>query len=111
VPARFRIRDELYLAEVFEADVTPLLRADIPFTRERFHSASAAVAGRMHDNEGWDHPPGSDLIAWTRRAIGSPLVYLQPGDGPDAYDNPNVRLLIEDAIRWVASPEARRQAC
>jgi len=107
VPSCFRIRDELYLAEIFEADVTPLLRADVPFTRERFYSASAAVAGRMRDREGWDHPPGSNLIGWTHRAIRSPLVYLQPGDGPDAYDNPNVRLLIEDAIRWVASAEAR----
>lgn len=110
IPPRFKVRDELYLAEVFEADVTPLLRADAPFVRERFYSAAAAVAGRMHDNAGWDHPPGSNLIAWTRRALASPLVYLQPGDGPDAYENPHIARLIEDAIRWVASPAARARS-
>ena len=89
---------------MFEDDVTPLLRADVPFTRDRFYSAAAAVAGRMHDNTGWDPPPGSNLIGWTRRARRSPVVYLQPGDGRDAYDNPHVRNLIEDAIRWVAAP-------
>jgi len=110
LPARFKIRDELYLAEIFEDDVTPLLRADVPFVRERFYSSAAAVAGRMYDSEGWDHPASSDLIAWTRHALASPLVYLQPGDGPDAYENPHVRHLIEDAIRWVASPAARASA-
>jgi type 1 glutamine amidotransferase len=102
LPARFAVRDELYLAEVFENEVTPLLKADLEFTRERFYSAAAAVAGRMYDNEGWNHPAGSSLIAWTRRARSSPVVYLQPGDGPDAYRNVHLRHLIEDAIRWVA---------
>jgi type 1 glutamine amidotransferase len=103
VPPRFKVRDELYLAEVFEDEVTPLLRADVPFTRDRFYSAAAAVTGRMHDNAGWDHPPGSNLIGWTKRAISSPLVYLQPGDGPEAYENPDIGRLIENAIRWAAS--------
>jgi type 1 glutamine amidotransferase len=102
VPPRFRVRDELYLAEIFEDEVTPLLRADVPFTRDRFYSAAAAVAGRMYDNAGWEHPAGSNLIGWTRKALTSRVVYLQPGDGPDAYDNPHIGRLIENAIRWVA---------
>jgi type 1 glutamine amidotransferase len=106
VPPRFRIRDELYLAEIFEADVTPLLRADVPFTRDRFFSAAAAVSGNMYNNDNWDHPPGSNLIGWTRWALNSPLVYLQPGDGRDAYENPHVAHMIEDAIRWVANGAA-----
>jgi len=110
LPPRFKVRGELYLAEVFEDDVLPLLRADAPFVRERFYSAAAAVAGRMHDNDGWDHPAGSNLIAWTRRALASPLVYLQPGDGPDAYENVHLHRLIEDAIRWVASSSVRTSA-
>jgi type 1 glutamine amidotransferase len=102
VPRNFGITDELYLGEVFEDDVTPLLRSTAPFTREHFWSAGAAVAGRMNDREGWDHPPGSNLIGWTRKAIESPLVYLQPGDGPSAYENPHYRRLVENSIRWLA---------
>jgi len=102
VPASFPLTDELYLGEVFEADVTPLLRSSHGFVAGNFYSASQAVAGRMFSNEGWDHPPGSNLIGWTRTALNSRLVYLQPGDGPAAYADPNLRRLIENAIRWTA---------
>ncbi|WP_156680956.1 ThuA domain-containing protein [Sphingomonas profundi] len=107
VPAEFAMRDELYLGEVFESEVTPLLRARHAFTRGGFYSATAAIEGRMFSNDGWSHPDGSDLIGWTRRAGNSPLVYLQPGDDRTTYDNPVYRRLVENAIRWVASPEAR----
>lgn len=106
LPASFAMTDELYLAEVFEEDVTPLLRADHAFTAENFYSATAAIEGRMFSNEGWPHPPGSDLIGWTKRARNSPLVYLQPGDDETTYANPDYRRLVENAIRWVVS-EAR----
>jgi type 1 glutamine amidotransferase len=109
VPERFTLTDELYLAEVFEDEVTPLLRADHAFVGDGFYSAQAAVSGRMYDNAGWTHPPGSTLIGWTRRAINSPVVYLQPGDGPPTYENPHYRRLIENAIRWVCSPDALRK--
>lgn len=102
LPARFALRDELYLAEVFEDSVTPLLASSAPFTREHFYSATAAVAGRMYDREGWDHPPGSNLVGWTRQVENSRLVYLQPGDGPDAYGNEHYRRLVGNAIRWTA---------
>jgi len=103
VPNRFPCVDELYLYEVFEEDVTPLLRADHRFTRDGFYSTAEAMRGRTFSNDGWDHPDGSDLIGWTKRVGKSPIVYLQPGDGPSAYENPHVRRLIENAIRWVAA--------
>jgi type 1 glutamine amidotransferase len=106
VPARFAMKDELYLAEIFADDVTPLLRAGHRFTAENFHSTAAAMAGRMFDNTGWSHADGSDLIGWVKRAGNSPLVYLQPGDDHVTYDNPDYRLLVENAVRWVASPAA-----
>ncbi|GGC19298.1 hypothetical protein GCM10011371_03700 [Novosphingobium marinum] len=102
LPPRFELTDEPYLAQVFEDDVTPLLRADMPFTRDRFYSAELAVGGRMYERNGWDHPPGSNLVGWTKQVMNSRLVYLQPGDGPGAYDNPNYRRLLENAIRWAA---------
>jgi hypothetical protein len=107
LPERLAFTDELYLYEVFEDDVTPLLRAKHAFVRDNFFSASQAVAGRMFSNEGWEHPPGPDLIGWTRRARNSPLVYLQPGDGSETYANPAYRRLVGNAIAWAVS-EARR---
>lgn len=104
LPSRFTMTDELYLAEVFAEEVTPLLRSSGSFTREHFFSADLAVRGRMHDREGWMHPPGSNLVGWTRQAINSRLVYLQGGDGRSAYDDANYRRLVENAIRWVAAP-------
>lgn len=110
LPETFELNDELYLGEVFEDIVTPLLASDAAFTRDNFYSAAQAVGGRMFSNEGWAHDPGSRLIGWTKRARNSPLVYLQPGDGPPTYENPHFRRLIENAIRWVASPEAKAWA-
>jgi hypothetical protein len=106
LPPTFTLTDELYLSEVFEEAVTPLLTSGHAFMREGFYSAAQAVAGRMFSNEGWDHAPGSSLIGWVKRARRSPLVYLQPGDGPQTYADPNYRRLIENALRWLASPEA-----
>ena len=106
VTASFPLTDELYLGEVFEDSLIPLLASDGSFTRDNFYSAAQAVSGRMFSNEGWEHPEGSNLIGWAKRARRSPLVYLQPGDGPATYADPNYRRLIENAIRWAASPEA-----
>jgi len=102
LPPHFAMTDEPYLCEIFEQDVTPLLRSDGDYTRDAFFSADLAVKGRMYDREGWDHPPASNLIGWAKQAINSRLVYLQPGDGPSAYDSPHYRRLVENAIRWVA---------
>lgn len=106
VPKEFPLTDELYLFEVFEDAVEPLLRSSHTFTQEAFYSATLAVNGQMFSNQGWAHPPGSNLIGWVKRARNSPLVYLQPGDGPPTYANENYRRLIENAVRWVASDEA-----
>jgi type 1 glutamine amidotransferase len=106
LPDSFPLTDEIYLSEVFEDSVQPLLRSDATFTRDNFYSAAQAISGKMFSNEGWSHEDGSNLVGWTKRARNSPLVYLQPGDGPATYDDPNYRRLIENAIRWVASPQA-----
>jgi len=107
IPSTFEMCDELYLGEVFESEVTPLLRARHAFVRDNFYSATAAMEGRMFTNEGWTHPEGSNLIGWVKRARNSPLVYLQPGDDAVTYDNAVYRRLVENAIRWVISPEAK----
>ena len=106
----FEITDELYLAEVFEDDLHPLLRSDFAYRAENFYSASQALRGRMFSNEGWEHEPGHDLVAWARREGASPLVTFLGGDDPVAYENAGFRRVVENAIRWVASPAAHAWA-
>lgn len=102
--------DELYLAPVFDDAVIPLYRSDADFSYQHFSSAALAMRGQRDSNQGWVHPQGSNLVAWAKPAGRSPVVYLQPGDGPSAYGNPGFRRLLGNAIRWVASPDARRWA-
>jgi hypothetical protein len=110
VEAGFEIEDELYLCPIFEADVVPLLESNAPVDDSGFFSSAQAVAGKMNSREGWSHPPGSSLQGWVHRYAGSPIVYLLPGDGPKAYSHPDYRKLLGNAVRWVASAEARAWA-
>jgi type 1 glutamine amidotransferase len=105
LPATFTLTDEPYLAEIFADEVTPLLASDGVYTREKLFSARAAVRGKLNCREGWDHPPGSNLIGWTKRAAASTLVYLQPGDAASAFANVHYRRLLENAIRWVVAED------
>lgn len=102
LPPRFPLCDELYLAPVWGA-AKPLLRADHAFVRDNFHSAAQAVAGRMFSNDDWNHRPESDLIAWEKPVGSGRLVYVQPGDGPAAYADPNLRRLLSNALAHVAA--------
>jgi type 1 glutamine amidotransferase len=100
--AGFEITDELYLCPVFEDDVTPLLRSDHAFSCEGFYSAAEALQGRMYSNEGWSHPPGSSLVAWTQQHGSSTMVTILCGDAPPAYASPGLRRLISNALHFVA---------
>lgn len=108
LPDRFQLVDELYCFPVFEGDVMPLMRTSYPVDdASRFSSADLAVRGRFGSNEGWTHPPGSALVAWAKAAGGSPVVYLQFGDGPETYSDPNFRRALRNAIDWSAGQAAR----
>ncbi len=103
VPETFEITDELYLYEVFTDDVQPLLTSNHGFVAENFYSAAKVVRdGKMFNNEGWDHPPGSNLIGWSKTYGNSRIVYLQCGDDPVAYANPHFQRLLANAINWVS---------
>lgn len=107
IPESFAITDELYLYEVFEDDVQPLLASDFAFEAENFYSAARAVRDhQMFSNDGWEHAAGSNLIGWTRTVGNSRIVYLQCGDDPVAYANPHFRRLVRNAIIWVSEPRA-----
>lgn len=103
VDAEFTMVDELYLYEVFEDGVTPLLRSNHRFVAENFYSAAKVVVdGEMFSNDGWTHPPASNLVGWTRTQDASRIVYLQGGDDPKAYANENYQRLVGNAIRWAS---------
>ena len=102
LPPQFPVCDELYLAEIFESDVEPLIRSDYDFMRENFFSAALGISGKLYSNEGWNHPPGSNLVAWYKQVEKAPLVYLQFGDSAETYGNPHVRQLLAQALNFVA---------
>ena len=104
----FALDDELYCCPVFEDDVVPLLRADAP--GGPFRETYREVLGTVGTGPPWRHPPPSDLIAWAKAAGGSPVVYIQPGDGPDSFGQPAYRRLVGNALAWVSSAEARAWA-
>ncbi len=106
----FEVNDELYLYEVFEESVDPLFVSDYSFTEENFYSAEQAVKGNMFSREGWQHRPGSNLVGWVKHYGNSPIVYLQFGDAPPTYQNPHFAKALENAIKWVASDEAKAWA-
>ena len=104
----FEITDELYLkTSAYEADVVPLMRGDYDFVVENFTPPPLAPAD---EQASWDHPPGSDLLVWANACRNSPVVVSDVGDSPLAYDNPNYRRLLANAITWLASDEAKQWA-
>ena len=107
----FTITDELYLSPVLSDRVVPLLRTTFPMDDpSRFFSADLAIRGTRDSNAGWTHPKGSDLVGWVKNAGNSPVAYLQFGDGPVTYADPNYRLVLANAIKWAASPAAHAWA-
>ncbi len=103
--AGFEVPDELYLKTAhFESSVEPLLRADYEFVMENFTPPPLASAEEQRD---WQHPEGSNLIAWAHACRRSPVVVTDLGDGPTAFENAGFSRFLENAIAWVASEEAR----
>jgi uncharacterized protein len=107
----FTITDEVYLFPVLESTVRPLMRSTHRFTDDGFFSADLAVRGTKFERTGWSHPQGSNLVAWTRTEGASPIAYIQFGDGPGTYADPNYRRIIANAIRWAADETSRPPRC
>lgn len=103
------LTDELYLRTPLAAsdDIVPLFRSDYAFTRANFNPPPLAP---KEEQERWNHPDGDNINVWAKRSRGAPVVACEGGDGPPAYANPDFRRLVENAVKWVASPEARAWA-
>lgn len=105
----FDLDDELYLQPVFTDEFEPLLVTDDPLRPDTFRSAydevrhGVAVACT-------EQPRTSRAVGWVKAAGRSPLVYLQPGHGPETFAHPAYRRLLGNAIEWVGSPTAHEWA-
>ena len=107
IDSSFTITDEVYLFPVLESRVRPLMRSRHDFVDTDFYSADLAIRGSRNDRTGWHHPPGSNLVAWTKTVGASPIAYIQFGDGPVTYADANYRRILNNAIGWAAAPAAR----
>jgi hypothetical protein len=87
--------------------VLPLLRGEYAFVQSNFTPPPLASPA---EQASWSHPPGSNLIVWASSAGASPVVTSDVGDAPPAFENPAYRRLLQNALRWVASEEARAWA-
>jgi type 1 glutamine amidotransferase len=99
----FDITDETYLCPMFEDSVHCLARTSAVPTKENFPM-------QMQRFQNWNHPPGSNMVAWVKTAEKSPVAYIQHGHDHVAWENPAFRTLLMNAIRWAASPEAMKWA-
>lgn len=100
----FDIVDEAYLCPMFEDSVHPLLRSSFHPTADKFNDAPSGA------HVGAGHPPGSNMVGWVKTAENTPLVYLQNGHDNNAWSSPHFQRLMLNAIKWVATPEAKSWA-
>lgn len=107
LPSTFELTDETYQCPVFDDEVEVLIRTDA--ARDDVHHSSAFAAVRREANPDWHHPTASNAVAWTHMSGRSTVVYLQPGEGPESFDNPWYRRLIDNAVGWLATQKWRTQ--
>ena len=106
LPSSFELTDETYQCPVFDDEVEVLIRTDAP--RDDAHHASAFAAVRRESNPAWRHSPASAAVAWTHVYGASRIVYLQPGEGPESFDNRWYRVLINNAVHWLGAQKPSR---
>lgn len=92
----FDITDEAYSCAWFEDSVKPLLRTDFKPT----NLPAKLNPARQYSN----------LVAWYKASETSPVVYLQNGHNHVPWENAQYRMLLDNAIKWAASPEAHAWA-
>ena len=88
----FDVVDEAYSCAFFEDSVHPLLRTDFVPT----NLAQKLNPARKYSN----------LSGWYKASENSPVVYIQIGHDHQPWELPTYRMLVDNAIKWAASPEA-----
>ena len=95
-------KDDVHFKVEVAAKDHPVTRGvgDFEIVDENYHGlwVDPAATVLLRTAEPTNHP----VLAWARQEQASRIVYLQLGHGPSAYDNPNFRKLLAQAIRWTA---------
>jgi len=88
----FHVRDEAYACAWFPESVHPLATTSFvpPDPRVNLNPK------RQYSN----------LTAWYKASENSPVFYTQMGHDHQPWENPAYQILIDNAIKWAASPEA-----
>lgn len=107
LPSSFDLTDETYQCPIFDDEVEVLIRTDAP-RGDTYHS-SAFAAVRRETNTTWRHTPASTAVAWTHLCGASHVVYLQPGEGPESFDNQWYRVIINNAVHWLSQQKPNRR--
>jgi len=63
------------------------------------------VAPEVHPLLTTDEPESNKIIGWAKTYAAARVVYLQSGHDHFAYENPNYRQIVRQAIRWTAHQE------
>lgn len=74
--------------------------SDFPLHDETY--LNFKVHDRVHPLLASDTCEEGNTIGWTTTHANSRIVYLQPGHDHHAFENPNYRRLVRNAIEWVA---------
>ena len=99
----FEVHDELYFAPVLTDRVHPVLGSDADFSGGLFQDTYDEVSnGSSTGVTCAGRPDASNLVGWTTVAGHSPVVYLQPGDGPSTFADEMFRRLLGNALEHVA---------
>ena len=54
-----------------------------------------------------EHPSSDPLLGWAHQYAQSRIVFLQPGHGASAFNDPNYRRLVRQAIQWTSGSTRR----
>jgi len=88
----FNVRDEAYACAWFPEMVHPLLTTSF---------APPDPLVNLNPKRQY-----SNLTAWYKASENSPVFYTQMGHDHQPWENPAYQVLIDNAIKWAASPEA-----
>ncbi len=101
IPQSTYDHDQTVKVEVCDSD-HPITKGIEDFTIYDETYKGFRVSDDVHPLLKTDHPKSSETIAWCHKYWNSRVAYIQLGHDHHAYENPNYRKLVHQAIEWAA---------